>query len=134
MVEGNPGRDEAEDQIGDTCWASTLAWRQADCKPVGNDGDGQDMETQKVQQRDFFSSPICSPKKKEGDKACEDEEKSERNRSSSSQSSTICSPKKKEGDKACKDEKKPERSREGSEPARPHWDRLTSVLIIMIGF
>ena len=103
MVVGEPGSNEAEDQIGDACWASTLAWRQADCKPVGNDGDGQDMETQKVQQRVFFSSPICSPKKKEGDKACKDEEK-------------------------------PERSREGSEPASPHWDRLTSILVIMIGF
>ena len=35
MVEWNPGSNEAEDQIGDACWASTLAWRQADCKPVG---------------------------------------------------------------------------------------------------
>jgi len=38
MVEGNPGSNKAADEVGEARLASTLAWRQTDCKPEKKEG------------------------------------------------------------------------------------------------
>ena len=43
----------------------------------------------------------------------------------------ICLPEHKEGGKESEDKDEPERSRERSKPARPDWNRLPSVLVMI---